>query len=63
LIFTRENLLKFLSALFLCLVSAQLSAQNEGLLNLAVEEDSGKVFLHFDQLPADFLYVPALQSV
>jgi len=62
LIFTRENLLKFLSALFLCLVSAQLSAQNEGLLNLAVEEDSGKVFLHFDQLPADFLYVPALQS-
>jgi len=44
------------------MLSAQLSADNEGLLNLAVEEDTGKVFLHFDQLPADFLYVPALRS-
>jgi len=61
-IFFRGNPLRLLTTLFLCLVSAQLSAQNEGLLNLAVEEDSSKVFLHFDKLPADFLYVPALQS-
>jgi hypothetical protein len=44
------------------LVSAQLSAASEGLLNLAVEDDSGKVYLQIDKFPADFLYVPALQS-
>ena len=55
MIFSGKNPLRLLCSLFLCLVSAQLSAQSAGLLNLAVEEDTGKVFLHFDQLPADFL--------
>ena len=62
MIFSCKNPLRLLAPLFLCLLSAQLSADNEGLLNLAVEEVTGKVFLHFDKLPADFLYIPALQS-
>ena len=35
---------------------------DEGLLDLSVEDDTGKVYLQLDELPADFLYVPALQS-
>jgi hypothetical protein len=54
--------LRILIPLIMFLVSAQLSAASEGLLNLAVEDDSGKVYLQIDKFPADFLYVPALQS-
>ena len=37
-------------------------ADSEGLLDLAVEDNSGRVLLQLNQLPADYLYVPALQS-
>jgi len=61
-IFPCKKSLRLLATFIICLASAQLSAQSEGLLDLAVEEDSGKVFLHLDTIPADFLYVAALQS-
>jgi hypothetical protein len=61
-IFSCQDSLKILSALLICLVSTQTSAQGEGLLNLVGETDSGKVFLHLDTLPADYLYVAGLQS-
>jgi len=52
----------FLTTVLSCLVSAHLSAENGGLLDLSIEEESGSVFLHFDDFPADFLYTAALQS-
>jgi hypothetical protein len=35
---------------------------DQGLLDLEIKPESGQVFLHLDSLPAEFLYVPALQS-
>jgi len=57
----RKPLLKITTSFFLCLGSGHLGADT-GLLNLSVEENSGKVFLLLDELPAEYLYVPALQS-
>jgi hypothetical protein len=61
-IFSGEIFSRLLSAALLLLFSTHLSAQENELMNLAVDEESGKVFLHFDSLPAEFFYVTALQS-
>jgi hypothetical protein len=56
---------RFLSALAMLLLSmvpTSLTASEPGLLDLQVEESTGKVNVRFNQLPAEFLYVPALQS-
>ncbi len=53
---------RFVLTFFLALFSAQLYAQENGLLEITVEPAAGRVLLHLDSLPADFLYVPALQS-
>jgi len=50
-------------ALFvLCLCAPQLYADSENLLDLSIEQESGTVYLQLDELPAEFLYVAALQS-
>jgi len=50
--------------LLLALVVARPSAATDDgkLLDLDVDEQLGKVVVAFDHLPAEFLYVPALQS-
>jgi hypothetical protein len=55
----------FLPATFFCLVFCPASAPaaaGEGLLDLEVDPESGAVLLALEHFPADFLYVPALQS-
>ena len=47
--------------LFLLLAAAPGTAA-EGLLNLQSDPDTGKLLLSFESLPAEFLYVPALES-
>lgn len=51
-----------LFTLVICLGPGQLCASDLTLLDLSVEEATGSVILQLDELPADFLYVPALQS-
>ncbi len=50
-----------LPALLYWLASAS-AAGDEGLLDLTIDPESGAVHLEFEHLPAEFLYVPALQS-
>ena len=50
-----------LPALLYWLASASV-AGDEGLLDLTIDPESGAVHLEFEHLPAEFLYVPALQS-
>jgi hypothetical protein len=61
-IFSPLHLSRLFATILLLLSSALLSAADNVLLDLAVDQESGKVFLHFDSLPVEFLYVPALQS-
>jgi hypothetical protein len=56
-----KNHLKALPGILIIFISTSLAA-NEQLLDLEIKPDTGQVFLHFDSLPAEFLYVPALQS-
>ncbi len=58
----REIIFRLFATLVLCLGSVNLGADAGKLLNLSIVEESGTVFLQLDQLPAEFLYVPALQS-
>jgi len=64
--------IQLLNLLIILLLSAATAAQvpayaadqveGEGLLNLKLLPDTGQVLLQLDFLPAEFLYVPALQS-
>jgi hypothetical protein len=60
--FVFGNPRRLLAAALLVLCSAQLWAQNDGLLDLSIDEGSGKVYLSLESFPAEFLYVPGLQS-
>lgn len=63
MILSRINTLNRASvSLLLFLLSTQPVAASGGLLDISVDAASGKVFLHLEQLPAEYLYVPALQS-
>lgn len=53
---------RFLFLFLLGLTAGQAAATDEGLLNLESDASTGQVFLTFESLPAEFLYVPALQS-
>ena len=55
----------FLPAALFCLAFCSAStaiAAGEGLLDLEVDSESGAVHLTLEHFPADFLYIPALQS-
>ena len=53
---------RFLFLFLLGLTAGQAAATDEGLLNLESDVSTGQVFLAFESLPAEFLYVPALES-
>jgi hypothetical protein len=57
---SRAKLHWLLTTFVVC--QGQLYADDQGLLDLSVEEVTGSIILQLDELPADFLYVPALQS-
>ena len=56
------RLRRLLAALFLGFASVPAGAAEDGLLDLAVDADAGRVELAFDRLPADYLYVAGLQT-
>ena len=59
----RTPFLIYLLAIAFCLATSWLSAdENEGLLELSTDPGTGTVYLHLDRFPAEFLYVPALES-
>lgn len=62
MILSGYNLFRLLAGSFLCLLSVCSFANDEGLLDIAGDNSSGKVLLRLDRLPADYLYIPALQS-
>ncbi len=55
-------LTRLLAAALLFLFSVQLCAEDGALLDLAVDDETGKVYLKIDTLPVELLYVTALQS-
>jgi len=61
-IFVFGKLKGLLAFIFLILFSAQLCAEDSGLLNLTTDDETGKVYLYPGTLPAEFLYVAGLQS-
>ncbi len=38
------------------------STEDKGLLDISIDPETGSVYLHLETFPAEFLYVPALQS-
>lgn len=48
--------------LLLAFAAGTIQAADKGLLDLRAEPESGKVLLFFDRFPAEYIYVPALQS-
>jgi len=62
-IFSRvKTLMRAATCLLLVSLTAQHAAASDGLLDLSVDAATGSVYLHLEQLPAEYLYVPALQS-
>ena len=59
---SRDNILRFLAAILFFLTPAPLIAGEQGLLNLDIDSATGQVWLVFDRLPVEYLYVTALQS-
>ena len=58
-----KNLIRFLIVLFVLLFAiAPVHAEEKGMLELTADPDTGQVLLSLESLPAEFLYVPALQS-
>ena len=56
------TLRRLLAPLLAGLVSATATAGVDGLLDLAVKPDAGRVEVTFEALPADYLYVAGLQT-
>jgi len=60
---TKTPFIIYLLAAACCLVTSWLSAdEQEGLLKLSKDPETGAIYLHLDRFPAEFLYVPALES-
>ena len=62
MIFVSDRLTRLLIAAGLVLFSVQLCAEDGVLLDLSVDNETGKVYLEIDTLPVELLYVTALQS-
>ena len=62
MIFVSDRLTRLLIAAVLVLFSVQLCAEDGVLLDLSVDNETGKVYLEIDTLPVELLYVTALQS-
>lgn len=58
----RCKILRLSTAFLLFLLPLQAVADNETLLDLAVDDQGGKLFLQLGDLPAEYLYIPAIQS-
>jgi len=61
-IFVSGHLTRLLAAALLLLISVPLCAEDNVLLDLAVDDETGKVYLQLETLPLELLYVTALQS-